>query len=298
MGRHIIGRMWIIAGFALVGLGCSDGGAPSPNRPEDTGGGFVDGSQSAGASVDETAEPDAPGTQLSRRSSTFIPRPQSLATIRRRQKQAGPAFDVERETDGELLGTARNSAHPFSVDFSPAHPWIRQSSPDDEATGHSPWRLGLHLARIGRGDRMRPAPAVESRAVEGNRVAYRRGKRRHLEEWYLNGPVGLEQGVRITDRPAGPVDAPLILEMAIEGTLQPVEREDGTIALEDGEGRTTLVYRDLFVRDADGEPVSARMAVSGGRIRLIVDDAGASYPIEVDPTIASRHVLTSNAGGA
>ena len=40
-------------------------------------------------------------------------------------------------------------------------------------------------------------------AVEGNRVEYRYGEEVALTEWYLNGPLGLEQGFTLSGPPGG-----------------------------------------------------------------------------------------------
>ena len=60
-------------------------------------------------------------------------------------------------------------------------------------------QVGLSLVAAGRAGRLTAAtpPSCTTRA---NRVAYAHG--RHLSEWYANGPLGLEQGLRLRARPA------------------------------------------------------------------------------------------------
>jgi hypothetical protein len=51
----------------------------------------------------------------------------------------------------------------------------------------------LGLARFGSKERLQAHPVVK-REVVGNRVSYDRGV---IEEWYVNGPLGLEQGFTV-----------------------------------------------------------------------------------------------------
>ncbi|MFB6351451.1 MAG: FG-GAP repeat domain-containing protein, partial [Bradymonadaceae bacterium] len=154
-------------------------------------------------------------------------------------------------------------------------------------------RLDVRLARFGRPGAMREVPAVRRRSVEGNRVEYIRGS--GLTEWYVNGPLGVEQGIEIVERPASDSQGPLVVEIAVGGGFEPDLVGDDTIALETKEGEAHLTYRNLFVRDADGESVSARMAVHEGRIRLVVEDNDARYPLTIDPTFGSQQVITTDA---
>ena len=56
---------------------------------------------------------------------------------------------------------------------------------------------GMTLQGYGYGDALKAVQAVTPDA-NLNRVEYRRGQ---LTEWYVNGPVGLEQGFTLRDRP-------------------------------------------------------------------------------------------------
>ena len=132
------------------------------------------------------------------------------------------------------------------------------------ADGH---RIGLTLA----------GPAVEPIA-SGNRVEYRRGP---VTEWYVNGPLGLEQGFTL----ARPLGSPLRIQLS--GTLTPRV-----------EGRTVLFgdvfrLRGLLAYDADLRPVPARFAVEGRALLIRVDDRTARYPISVDPFVERARFQSS-----
>ena len=264
MGHRTVCRLSVCATLVLWIVGCS-----------------VD-SQPRGSDTDEGA-----GVSSPRAGTVDVPR---------RQLQPGPDFTIEPSSEDRLVGSGRNPDHGFRVDFASDRPWLR---PAESTDGEPAWRLGLRFVRIGRADRMRRVPPVEARTVDGNRVAYLRHGRTTIEEWYLNGPLGLEQGFDIATRPAGPAGAPLVLEIAPDGNLRPALRDDDTIALNDRAGRTRLVYRKLLVRDDDGDQVPASMEVHDGRIRLVIEDADATYPIVVDPrAIGPGQTITSNADGA
>ena len=102
-----------------------------------------------------------------------------------------------------------------------------------------------------------------------------------LVEWYVNSPAGLEQGFTLDERPAG--DGPLVVELAVAGA-RPALRGDAIVF--ESEGQRRLRYGEPVAIDADGDPLAARLEVpSGERLRIVVDDAGATYPLVIDPVI-------------
>src|SRR6185437_7172984 len=138
---------------------------------------------------------------------------------------------------------------------------------------------------LGRGTRMGPAPAVEGEArIEGARGSF--GRTGGNEEWYVNGPKGVEQGFTIASPPEGARDEALVIELAVEGDLAPARDEDGEgVTLRDARGATAARYTDLSAVGADGAPLRSWMEASGGAVRLHVDDAGARYPLRIDPVL-------------
>ena len=81
---------------------------------------------------------------------------------------------------------AENAQHHLAVDFGPEGVEVR--------TGETHWRMTLR--GYGHRSAMRAVEAVAPQASL-NRVEYRHGA---LTEWYVNGPMGLEQGFTITAR--------------------------------------------------------------------------------------------------
>ena len=119
--------------------------------------------------------------------------------------------------------------------FEPAGPALRAAG----------GKLSLHLEAVGRkgaGVRVGSAAPMAS----GNRVIYRRGE---IDEWYANGPLGLEQGFTLRRPPAG--EGRLTVAMRMGGPLRP-RLSRGQIVFADRAGKTAARYGGLFALDAAG----------------------------------------------
>ncbi len=126
------------------------------------------------------------------------------------------------------------------------------------------------------------APVEAGEVVtSGARVEVRRAG---LVEWYENTERGLEQGWTVERRPANG----LSVELDLGGATARVE--NGRAVL-DANGRR-LEYGGLEAWDADGRELAARMESAGERLRIEVDDAGAVYPVTIDPTLTSPAFAT------
>ena len=144
--------------------------------------------------------------------------------------------------------------------------------------------LQLTLAGVGREsgvEAVAPVAPVEAMGDgDRTRLEYRRAG---LTEWWQTLPSGLEQGFDL--------EAPL----AGTGLLTFVTRVDGAelvasdgdgVSLMDAAGRSWNIT-DPAAWDADGVDLPVRIDARDGLIWLTVDDAGARYPITVDPVISS-----------
>ncbi len=158
----------------------------------------------------------------------------------------------------------------------------RENGADAKAGG---WKMRLALSAFGREGRLEPLAAVEPSADAGRAEYLRDG----LLEWYVNDEKGLEQGFTIHQRPEGHPGEDgsgrsLIVEMALSGDLSAHPSEDGQeILFKKANGESVLRYRALKVTDAGGTVLDARLEVQPGRLRIVIEDAGAIYPITVDP---------------
>jgi hypothetical protein len=175
-----------------------------------------------------------------------------------------PAYRVASSSSGELA--ARSGA--LSERFGQTGVMLRVG----------PDRLGLGFVGWGRADQVR-RPGVVSPSVVRNRVTYRYPGG---EQWFANGPLGLEQGFTITRRPVG--EGPLRLALGVSGNVSVSAQGAAGLTLSDSAG-SGLTYSGLTAFDAAGHRLRATMATSGRQITISVADRGARYPIVVDPFI-------------
>ncbi|MDC0746101.1 FG-GAP repeat protein [Polyangium mundeleinium] len=148
------------------------------------------------------------------------------------------------------------------------------------------WTLGMRAAALGCEGQVTALGAAAPEA-EGNRVRYGRDD---LEEWYVNGPLGLEQGFVLQEAPACAGTKVVAIELDGDWRAELVD-EDGdglgeALSLRDNEARATLRYTDLYVKDAAGKELPAWLSLDQGRVVIHVNDAGAVYPVEIDPLMA------------
>ena len=153
------------------------------------------------------------------------------------------------------------------------------------------WRLGFKLKAYGYGEQVTEAPPIVSRAVKENRIEYRHSP---MVEWYENRAAGIEQGFTVNAPPARamvPSTEPLRLLVKVEGDLHACTQPDGrALLLLKADNEAVLSYGQLRAKDARGKELPARMETDseGNQIALIVEDAGATYPIDIDPITATQ----------
>jgi hypothetical protein len=181
-----------------------------------------------------------------------------------------------------------------------ANPWQRWTARFDSrgfaiVPSEAGWTWGLSLESWGRpgnenpaGERLASAPGGT-----GTRIQFQWGN--GLEEWFVNEPRGLEHGFTLHRRPAGSGET-AFLRLRVHGDLSPVLASGQTGAtFLDAAGMAALRYGGLKVWDADGRVLPARIASSGGQLRIEWDDAGARYPVTVDPLTQQAYIKASNA---
>ncbi len=180
-----------------------------------------------------------------------------------------PAYAIAALPDEATTLRAANPAHHLMTTF--ASDGVTFAGKDDA-------RWSLRLSDI---------KADTAPIIAGGRVEYRRG---NLTEWYLNGPLGVEQGFTLTAPPASG-DA-FALTVATGGNATPrLDGGDVTLTLPDGEEWT---YGHLLVTDATGRQLPARMDVERETIAIHTDLAGAVYPVTVDPLVQQKRLTASD----
>ncbi len=176
----------------------------------------------------------------------------------------------------------QNAANAMTVEFTSARIDLHQGDV----------RWGMALRGYGRGNRLQ---AVRSTlpSTKANRVEYRRGD---LTEWYTNGPLGLEQGFTLERATGETVDGPLTLAFALSGDLS-ASLDPGARSLTlERNGAAVLHYAGLMAMDAKGRDLPAWLELAGHDLRLRVDDAGAAYPLTIDPIIGATKLNNNTSG--
>jgi hypothetical protein len=169
---------------------------------------------------------------------------------------------------------APNRAHNLRTYFAPTGIRVH-----DRTRSGSPELLALNVAGVGRGETLARIGPGEVTS-DGARVEI---KRPGLIEWYENSPAGLEQGVTLSERPAG--DGPLVVELLVRGAHASLRGE--RVSFETSTGRQ-LSYAKLAALDARGQALEAHFELpERSRLRLVVADDEAVYPLVIDPLLTA-----------
>jgi hypothetical protein len=151
--------------------------------------------------------------------------------------------------------------------------------------GRNRWRLALR--GYGHGGALRDTPAVAPVST-ANRVEYRRGP---LTEWYVNGPVGVEQGFTIARAPEPSNGQPLTVTLDVGGDLTMSVTPDGRALMLRKDGAAAFRYAGLTAWDADGRELRTWLENTGTQLHLRVDDAAARYPVTIDPIVQAAKLV-------
>ncbi|MBK7878218.1 MAG: FG-GAP repeat protein [Planctomycetes bacterium] len=142
------------------------------------------------------------------------------------------------------------------------------------------WKVALRTTGFGREGTLH-ALEVPSITVEAHRTVLDHGL---LQEWLENRAEGLEQGWTIPTSVNGEGPLCIDLDFCSELVLQ-VESGARSALLLDESDVVRARYRDLVVFDAAGRELDARLEPRPWGLRIRVDDAGAAYPLFVDPLL-------------
>ena len=149
--------------------------------------------------------------------------------------------------------------------------------------------LGLHATALGYGSALSSLPGAAPRARE-NRVSYARPG---VTEWYVNGPLGLEQGFTVTAPPAAHAAGPLTIAVSLAGARGARLIEGGrTLALGGG-----LRYSGLSASDANGRALPSSLALRGDSVLLRVNVRGARFRCRSIGSLRSGTKLPSGGPG-
>ena len=144
-------------------------------------------------------------------------------------------------------------------------------------------RVTWRTSRWGRAGGLVPVePATTEPQVDGARVTYARSG---FEEWYENRAEGIEQGFTVRERRSG--SGPLIVAGRFGGGVARLHEADGAVDLLDNHGARLLRYGGLVARDAANHELASQLRVDGSEVAIVIDDAGATYPVSIDPVMTA-----------
>ena len=161
------------------------------------------------------------------------------------------------------------------------------------SVGSDAWEMSL--AGLNRGGATQPIGTPQTSA-SGNRIDCDYGT---IDEWYVNGPNGLEQGFTVAPPPPSAGGGPLTVELALGGNLAATANAAGDgLTLSRLDGSTALGYTGLSAWDATGKtlPASLQVETVGERRELLihVDAAGAQGAITIDPFVQTGKLTASD----
>jgi hypothetical protein len=195
--------------------------------------------------------------------------------------------------------------------------WHPDRMPSGAVSMHNPLQ-GLDARIDGKGVRMRSVNGFTLRmqlthyGFNGNlqtqkshraRINGVRVEVRHnpdLSEWFINTPLGIEQGFYLERGYPGPAgiddshtQGNFELYFQIRGDLIPVLAADG-LDFMDAAGEIQMHYNHLLAFDANHQILPARFQLSGNRLCISVETAGAHFPVTIDPIFSSEQSLNAS----
>jgi len=237
------------------------------------------------------------------------PRPdpglQAEQTLRRRfiqDEQAAARGDARfalvadaAQPAGQLIG--HNPPHGLTLSFGKRGAGLRSTQG---------WQLGLSAQGLRCDERVvelpEPEPAV--RDAENRALFRRRIASQHFDEWYVNGPLGLEQGFTLGGSPCSGEATALTLEVGVAGLTPKLETEQRgverqeVVRLVDADDSVRAVYSDWFAHDANEQPLGLQVTTEQGRIVLRVDLSRAVFPVTIDPIVWTEQKKVSGPAGS
>jgi hypothetical protein len=188
---------------------------------------------------------------------------------------AYPGFSVH-DADGRLAAT--NPSQHLSTSFTTSGVSIRAGAT----------RVRMRLVAVGFGSMLQAVGSATPRP-RGNRVTY---EHHGLDEWYANGPLGLEQGFTVARAPARRARGPLALAIGLSGDAQASLQSGGQEVALTSYSHTGLRYTGLSATDASGHRLRTWIGLRRGQILLHVDASRARFPLQIDPFVQQGKKIT------
>jgi hypothetical protein len=100
-----------------------------------------------------------------------------------------------------------------------------------------------------------------------------------VQEWYVAGPLGIEQGFHID---LSSCRERMLIEIATPGLALSQAADHLTLSSESG---AAFGYGGLNVTDASGRVLTSTMRIEQGNICLDIEVSNAEWPVTVDPAL-------------
>ncbi|MCI0389942.1 MAG: putative Ig domain-containing protein [Acidobacteria bacterium] len=156
--------------------------------------------------------------------------------------------------------------------------------------------VSLSLHSLGYGAAMQVVAPGE---VSGDKQTINLTRDNGVQEWYVNGPEGLEHGFTLAEPPGAQHPAvPLRLALRVSAGWRAVASEDGKVVTLRGAHDEAVEYSKLVVRDNAGHVIPARLTVAEEQVVIEVEDHEATYPLTIDPTFTLQQKLVATDGAA
>ena len=210
-----------------------------------------------------------------------VPAAMRLAYVQSVQNDAGPAFAVRPRAGAR--SRAHNPEQGLDIILESTQIRLRRIGGSDGAA--------MALTQYGCAGSLRPARQTPPVRTAANRVEYRRDG---VTEWYVNGPLGLEQGFTV-DHDMGCQRDGIEFRLAVRGPGE-LTQVGSAVELRDPASGRALRYGGLLAVDAQGKELPSRLQLDHSSIRLHVSTKGARYPVIVDPMWSQKSNFTATDG--
>ncbi|HYF35186.1 MAG TPA: hypothetical protein VD994_07870, partial [Prosthecobacter sp.] len=145
------------------------------------------------------------------------------------------------------------------------------------------WQGTLAMTSVSREGEEAALPGETAPVAKGARVEYKRGD---VVEWFENRSEGLEHGFTVMRNPVAG-EGELRVDMKFAGLKAAPQTNSRGARFHNRDGAPVLAYEELKVWDARGKGLDSRIEAVQDRLSIIVADAGAVYPLMIDPIISS-----------
>ncbi len=152
-------------------------------------------------------------------------------------------------------------------------------------------QLEMELKSLGRGGEIKIIKPIQPE-ISGVKVVY---KHLEIDHWFINSPIGLEQGFTLNEKPKGQGELKLALKLSSEYRA---ELKNNSLGFKDKAGQIKLNYGQLKSWDAQGKELKSIMSYNSKTKQLVlaINDTEASYPITIDPLFTNGRRMMVGGG--